>query len=293
MQSALPLASRLAQRAATGRGPRPVWQVTSIGHRIEPKGDFEARVHSVFARACNLQSGGELLTLCLGPSPEGPTTLCVDAPVGDLRIAFADADILVRRGDWLDAPRVMLWMARARTWRPLAWRAPLESHLIVPRVGLARERLARQSNASVLVGAAVVDALVRAARERDLDATLVAIDRLVGWGEGLTPAGDDFLVGWLAGLHQLASERDDYREAVARAVVGRAGRTTIIAAHMLRLAADGDFAAPVDRIRDALFCAPRDDDWPGAVETLLALGATSGADTLRGLLAAATARGAA
>jgi len=110
-------------------------------------------------------------------------------------------------------------------------------------------------------GSVVADSLVRATRVLDREhATAVAL-RLVGWGEGLTPAGDDFLVGFLAGLDALALDvaRRDFAAALSVAVAGLAGRTTDIAAHFLRLAAHADYAQALDDVRDALLCEHRAD----------------------------------
>jgi Protein of unknown function (DUF2877) len=43
-------------------------------------------------------------------------------------------------------------------------------------------------------------ALARPAREPDAHGALLVLQELVSLGPGLTPAGDDFMIGWLAGL---------------------------------------------------------------------------------------------
>lgn len=72
-------------------------------------------------------------------------------------------------------------------------------------------------------------------------ATEVAVDAerwagLVGWGPGLTPAGDDILAGMLVALHHRPAERDR----LAAAVLPHATRrTTALGATLLREAAAG------------------------------------------------------
>ena len=46
-------------------------------------------------------------------------------------------------------------------------------------------------------------ALVEACRAFDGERAARHASSLIGWGEGLTPAGDDFLVGLIAGLDAL------------------------------------------------------------------------------------------
>ena len=62
-------------------------------------------------------------------------------------------------------------------------------------------------------------------------------------------------------------------------------RTTPIAAHYLRLAAGGHFTEPLVDARDGLLCELRPAWVDAALARALAVGATSGADTVRGLLA--------
>ena len=62
-------------------------------------------------------------------------------------------------------------------------------------------------------------------------------------------------------------------------------RTTPIAAHYLRLAAGGHYTEPLVRLRRALLCEDDVDVVDAALRTALAVGATSGADTVSGLSA--------
>jgi hypothetical protein len=105
---------------------------------------------------------------------------------------------------------------------------------------------------------------------------------LVGLGPGLTPSGDDFLVGLLAGLEAIGHPA---RATIAAAVAGVApSRTTPIGAWVLRHAARGSFP---ERLHDALIALARGDEAAirDAIERAMAYGATSGADTLVGLFA--------
>lgn len=117
----------------------------------------------------------------------------------------------------------------------------------------------------------------------DLASVLGEAVELIGLGPGLTPSGDDYLVGLLAGL-DAAGHRS--RPALATAVRYAApDRTTWIGATTLRHAAAGRYA---ERLHDVLI-ALADGAAVGlesAVERAMAYGATSGADTLVGLFAA-------
>jgi hypothetical protein len=103
---------------------------------------------------------------------------------------------------------------------------------------------------------------------------------LIGLGIGLTPSGDDFLVGLLAGLE---ATDDPMRNPLA-AVIAREtpGRTTEFGAALLQHACRGEFS---QRLHDVLIAlAARDAaEIRRAIARARAYGATSGADTLAGL----------
>jgi hypothetical protein len=103
---------------------------------------------------------------------------------------------------------------------------------------------------------------------------------LIGLGIGLTPSGDDFLVGLLAGLE---AADDPMRNPLAAAIARETpGRTTEFGAALLQHACRGEFS---QRLHDVLIAlAARDGaGLARAIARAKAYGATSGADTLAGL----------
>jgi hypothetical protein len=92
---------------------------------------------------------------------------------------------------------------------------------------------------------------------------------LVGRGEGLTPAGDDILIGYVASLVLIAR-----KTAEATAIAESAARrTTALSATLLRHAAEGQVPEPVHRFLES-----------GDSGDLLAFGHSSGRCILMGLL---------
>lgn len=102
-------------------------------------------------------------------------------------------------------------------------------------------------------------------------AVVIAPYRLAGLGPGLTPAGDDILCGYAAGL-ELFYGRDEEAPAIAAAA---AARTTSLSATLLRHAARGELPEPAHALLE------RDDRGP-----LLRFGGTSGRCLLFGLAVA-------
>jgi len=145
----------------------------------------------------------------------------------------------------------------------------------------AEGHLARLEDPSARAGLLAIEALRSAIALGDHEAAFSAADRLVGLGAGLTPSGDDVLVGLTAALraagHPLADPLS--RHAARRSP----DATTDVARAAHEHAAHGDYAERLHEVLDAL--AHGDDAAVRLrVERALAWGASSGADALLGML---------
>lgn len=110
-----------------------------------------------------------------------------------------------------------------------------------------------------------------------------AVAALVGAGLGLTPSGDDALCGVLLGL-RLAG-RPALRRTLWAAVAARLGSTTSLSAALLTEAAAGYAVPEVGRLLEALAAGDHDGATTAALR-VRAIGHTSGADLLGGLVGA-------
>ena len=115
---------------------------------------------------------------------------------------------------------------------------------------------------------------------------------LIGLGTGSTPAGDDVLVGLIAGLTALENVAHEAKAALrglrSAPREARRNQTSLASAQMMIAAAlDGAFSEPLCSLVVALGREDADDaEIQGFTERLVALGASSGRMMLRGLLAA-------
>ncbi|HKZ07631.1 MAG TPA: DUF2877 domain-containing protein [Methylomirabilota bacterium] len=245
-----------------------------LAARLGPAPCLAGPPRSVFSRAINFEAADGGLVTLHGPGPLAAPFAIALSPWGD---DLADADVALdldgaRRVDLTIRPARHGQVARARLGAALAEARPARD----PAAGLSSPRAD---------GARA--ALARAIRRRDADDFLDAARALVGLGEGLTPAGDDYLVGTLAVLHRLASgwPASGVTGPALDAYAGHA--TTVVGATFLRHAIAGQFSEP---LRD-LAMAQSPAVARAAVASLARMGATSGADTLAGMREALDALG--
>jgi hypothetical protein len=271
--------------------------------------DFSGQVLSVHAEVCNLAAeDGQLIALVIPPVGNGPFHVVVPARTGVFdglspgMAARADSQAvrvervlvvaLASAESWnprLAEIRVSVALdgleeALARLWELTRATAPRES--LVPLVDPSSRRRARHPLGRRARPAIV--ALLATLQAGDRDDLVTATAPLAGLGPGLTPAGDDFLVGLMAGLHvwsgPLAASGWSVEQACQILAEAAAPLTTTLSAAWLRAAAAGEFAEPWHQLVAALG-SQNQDDLQIAADRLLKQGATSGADALAGFLA--------
>ncbi len=241
---------------------------------------FSGRVWGVFEQACNLIDDlGRIIALILPAVGQGPFSISIPGSpgifepfstnqparanreavvIGPWRIELADAAIWEPRIDRLEKPLELKLIADIL--EPYTnWPNQAEETLLSQRL----LRLTRQ--------------LIKAIDQPDKPEQLSrAVAKLAGLGPGLTPAGDDYLIGAMAALW--LTGRLGTMELIAATAIPR---TSALSAAFLRAAARGQFMEPWH----ALVEAWQAEDKPAvaaAVARIAVFGASSGADALAG-----------
>ncbi len=262
------------------------------------------RVHSVFERVVNVDIGdGRLLTLANRDADDAPDTVVVDVATWRAPHLAAGTEVDLAPDAIRLGHRIVVTLASARPWSARLPPYPDDDATVRANLPLAREHLERHGSGigltrsiTAAVPSTLEQALVAAFQRatRELCAALArnavppaideAIGRLIGLGPGLTPAGDDFLLGLLTALNIPGSPRADLRYIGAAAVACAARRTNRISLAALHHAANG-------RVRDRIvhLCRTLMYDSAGtmraALDGVLRIGASSGTDISLGLLA--------
>jgi hypothetical protein len=239
-----------------------------------PATTITASLVAAFERACYLEHAGALVAAVAPELLNGPLNIVVAPPSG---VAFTDVSPGAPVA--LGLHGATIWPAQLRPLDPPALPAALARLAAVERVlrDAPPESLAGQRPAEAL------EELADALRRDDETLLGQAALRLAGRGPGLTPSGDDALVGAMTALTMIRGDAAARRRrAIARLAVGR---TTRVSAAYLEAASRGEAGEAWHGLRDAL-AGGTVDQVEGAARRVMAFGETSGADMLAGFLLA-------
>jgi len=254
-----------------------------------------ARVLSVFEQACNLvNQDNELLALVSSKRGLNPFAAVVISEEAGLFDDIRMPEVRVNEHH-LTLGALDVDFTAAQVWSPMpAWsevRAYFAAHPeTLPALWQAARPPAHSwleifhTPASPLSTRAAQGTryLIEGLHERSMEKSLQGIQLIAGLGSGLTPAGDDFIVGVMlaiwAGLYGAEAEAEAFCAPLATAALPR---TTLLSGAYLQAAARGECLIHWHALFEALIS---NADFTPTLRDLLAVGHTSGADALAGFL---------
>ena len=269
-------------------------QAQSIGALIKPE-RMTGKVHSVFQNACNLRlKTGEIVVLLVRKNPNVPHGIRLNAPEAFSFEAIlpVDAAMHIRAG-----------VIRFETSSPFAidlrtaniWHCP---------IGALEANMAERSN--LTAWHIVADGCQQYGKQTGIDnfafwphlraaifqleikQAASLLNPLIGRGPGLTPSGDDFIVGFLAGLWAQAChdpKRTRFIKALSELLGKYLFKTTDISQAYLSAACQGEISESLSNLACVIARGANAATLKAALEQALAVGHTSGADGVSGLLA--------
>lgn len=283
-----------------------VEEAVSIGEAV-PRPGFEGAVQACFDNAVNLRLRGRdrIVTLLVSDHYELPQGIRIASrpPMfGQIRVgtpAWAQDDVLR-----FEDASLVIDLSRAETWtcpvrsleadmggsRPAAaWSAAW---------GFLNQR--QREEGSDIVGVELLGAppssalgrrlaegargLLESARGFDVDGATRAARTLIGLGRGLTPAGDDLLVGFLAGLWGAVGKNRRRQQFLGRfgdGLLALRPLTTDLSATYVLHATDGLFSSSLSNLLAAI---AHGDPVSAPAEEAFRVGHSSGTDAATGLL---------
>ncbi len=280
----------------------------SIGYAV-PGGNFAASVHSAFQSALNLRLHGEnhLLTLIASSEGDLPQGIRLNVPEGLSFENFQVGEPAVCKDSILHFEKnsLTVQLSGARRWKcdlpalkfdpakpavSAAWNFGWE--VLNKRQRLSESELvanelvheSEQTGVSHKAGKAMRD-LLDATRQYDLNVS--AVEALIGLGSGLTPSGDDLLMGYMAGLWctgQDKNERMQFMWSLGETIIGFSSKTNDISRTYLYHAAQGQVSSRLANLAEEISRGENPGHLSEITEAAMSIGHTSGMDAVTGLL---------
>jgi hypothetical protein len=261
-------------------------------------------VHSVFSRTVNILSD-EVTWLSLHPGGTPMHPYAVTVPVERFAgVAPGDPVTLSRSGIRLKKQALAIDLRRAEPWDPLLLPAeggdgidlgylldrlicligtgPVASPFLAATLGNPAAATDTWSRALWSEAASITREIKAGLRASSPQAVLGAATRALGLGVGFTPSGDDYLTG-LIGAYWYMAPGDRMGEALRAGISPMIHRTSLPSAFMLKAALLGRLPEPLAGLLRALGQGVEADP-VGALTRLTGAGATSGEDTLAGVI---------
>jgi hypothetical protein len=240
------------------------------------------QLHSVFHRTANIEVSGSLYALYSTGESSSSGSSWRAAGVHDLDFlqgGFEAGQECCFGADGVWVGEVFVDTSKASVWKPRLERGcrtlppPLTVHYFLTLLAMMSPKAG--------IHPSVDRELVRALGYPEQAAENAR--RLIGLGPGLTPAGDDLVLGALATANHLVSS-PALASALAKTVQARVAYTTDISAQMLRDALQGEYHEILD---DMIFTLAGDDltAIAAALDRLVHVGASSGSDMAAGIAA--------
>lgn len=247
-------------------------------------------VHSVYRKTVNLSLGGSLLALQPDGSPMSPVSLMIHMPEYEferLGIKAGACVLVTEEAVEIESGKgsggLLRFMFREAGRKDLKLTAALNSSRVREITGELEERLSGSPYGDPAISPLMISAAKKwvgeagaQLREENWDGAADSLCRLIGLGIGLTPGGDDFLCGVLAGMILGDVRSHPFAHRLKDKIAAGIGRTNDISRTFFICALEGQFGPAVhafyDETPETVFYGMRQ------------VGHTSGIDTLQGIL---------
>lgn len=228
----------------------------------------QARLLHRFDQTCNLMNErGEIISLVTQAVGQGPFAVVLD---GAVSAEWHTATPITATSATIQIGRITITIDTSSIWNAKPDWSQLQSLNFAALPPPHHDDTAFAQKTADLLQAIITNNPIT---------LLDSAEWLAGRGNGLTPTGDDMLIGVLFALHVWRPDSPLPNRIASIAVP----RTTTLSANFLRAAAEGEAVSPWHGLVSAETAAKS-----AAVEHILATGATSGADAWSGFAQACT-----
>lgn len=238
-------------------------------------------VHSVYRNTVNVSFGKHLLALQTKNSPLSPISLITDldssqmdqlslSPKDHITINLNENTLLVNLSPEVFFPKHYRQELFSKIRRSVISSNTAGFDLIFQHSDLIENDIILKNARKCIEKAYALY------RKEQIEEACILLSRLIGLGIGLTPSGDDFLCGILAGLSLLNRQNHSFTKCLHYYMKQNLKNTNEISQTFLRCALQNQFSSAVN----LLWTNPSSKDISGAFR---AIGHSSGMDTLCGV----------
>ena len=254
-----------------------------------------AKVESVFRRALNLQlEDGELLSIFAAGSPNAPFGLVGSHTVGQILAGVGETVQLSSTAITFNTTAIATADCQFVSNRLDKCQLPMPSHECLEQFVQCIKAKARCGSFygampnDVFNSAQVIrlehyrSQLKRAWTQSSVVNMSDATRQLIGLGVGLTPSGDDYLVGLLLVLNHSVAADSVNLAIIKQSILDNLDTTTSVSQACLRAGLERRYSEPLRNLLIAI--TNQMDSYESVLQTVLAHGATSGQDTCTGMI---------
>jgi len=240
---------------------------------------FHPRILHIFDRACNLiNERREVLSIVTPQIGNGPFNLVLEEDILFLEYLTIECSVSMP-GNQLLVGDLLIYTVNAKAWSPRPDWEKLHAHQDLILDQLTQFPIVNYQPALPI---SLLSTFSTSIATADLPSAFAAARRLAGLGIGLTPAGDDFILGamlaaWIIHPTEIAGV---LVEGIANTAVPL---TTSLSAAWIRSAGRGEAGILWHHFFNALVAADP-FQLQNSLSKILSVGETSGADALAGFL---------
>ncbi|CRK81888.1 hypothetical protein BN000_01805 [Neobacillus massiliamazoniensis] len=258
-------------------------------------------VHSTFNRTFNIHclENGELYTIACREMDNGPNTLIIDVD------RFDEMDIKVNDTVHFENKilsvenKIAITLEQVESWKPVLPIYPKDTEIIKTRLtkmkhyinilgkggGMKKNKISRgpfDVEMSKMLNERT-NLLLNALRNNEMSKALQHAVSLIGLGPGLTPSGDDFLVGLFTIFNIRNSPRFSHQSFCEDVVEKAKALTNDISYMALKKASVGKVRESIIRLVDSLFYG-KEEELFFSLNQVINIGSSSGTDIALGLV---------
>lgn len=259
-------------------------------HQWQSCESFAYRLHSRFSHAINwMNAEGEMVAFLSEDLPNGPNTLIVDIESFD-DWALNESVMLTKSPQGLSLSNtninlmiledVQIWHTKLPRLSKVNGDAILAIHLFLSLNNGDLQEIEKKIYHQLDDNHR---ALCQAIQAKNYDDVILCIQRNIGLGLGLTPSGDDRLVGFLLGCYIQSRRNMDLLESIQKAIAISHDRTNDISYAMLKCATEGRFNEWLMMLSEVI-CHHDSKALDDAIQNVFSIGSRSGGDMLKGFV---------